>query len=94
MKQLGGMDASFLYLETAETPMHIGGLSLFELPEGYDGNFYEAAIKQTSRAVSKTKQAIATQMKKGLAAQTKKAGSTAKAVTVRARTRSRNEVSK
>ena len=72
MKQLGGVDASFLYLETAETPMHIGSLSLFELPEGYDGNFYEDF---------------------GLAAQTKKAGSTAKVMTVRARSRSRNEVS-
>lgn len=41
MKQLGGIDASFLYMETAETPMHVGGLTLFELPEGYEGVFYE-----------------------------------------------------
>ncbi|HEU0200509.1 MAG TPA: wax ester/triacylglycerol synthase family O-acyltransferase [Burkholderiaceae bacterium] len=41
MKQLGAMDASFLYLETPETPMHVGGLSLFELPPGYAGDFYE-----------------------------------------------------
>lgn len=41
MKQLGGIDASFLYMETAETPMHVGGLTLFELPEGYQGVFYE-----------------------------------------------------
>ena len=41
MDQLSGMDASFLHLETPETPMHVGSLMLFELPEGYDGAYYE-----------------------------------------------------
>jgi WS/DGAT/MGAT family acyltransferase len=41
MKHLSGLDATFLYLETPETPMHIGGLHLFEMPEGYTGDFYE-----------------------------------------------------
>jgi len=41
MDQLSGMDASFLHLETPETPMHVGSLMLFELPEGYDGDYYE-----------------------------------------------------
>lgn len=41
MRQLGGMDASFLYMETPETPMHVGGVYLFDLPRGYDGDFYE-----------------------------------------------------
>ena len=31
-QQLSGIDASFLYLETAETPMHVAGLTYFELP--------------------------------------------------------------
>src|SRR5437899_628114 len=35
MDQLSSMDASFLHLETPETPMHVGSLMLFELPEGY-----------------------------------------------------------
>lgn len=39
MRQLSGLDASFLYLETAEMPMHVGALHLFELPPGYDGDF-------------------------------------------------------
>jgi len=39
MKQLSGLDASFLYLETAEMPMHVGALHLFELPRQYRGNF-------------------------------------------------------
>ncbi len=39
MKQLSGLDASFLYLETAEMPMHVGALHQFELPASYRGNF-------------------------------------------------------
>jgi WS/DGAT/MGAT family acyltransferase len=39
MKQLSGLDASFLYLETPEMPMHVGALHLFELPTGYKGRF-------------------------------------------------------
>jgi WS/DGAT/MGAT family acyltransferase len=39
MKQLSGLDASFLYLETAEMPMHVGALNVYELPAGYKGRF-------------------------------------------------------
>lgn len=39
MKQLSGLDASFLYLETAEMPMHVGALHQFELPRSYRGDF-------------------------------------------------------
>jgi diacylglycerol O-acyltransferase len=39
MKQLSGLDASFLYLETAEMPMHVGALHQFELPANYRGDF-------------------------------------------------------
>lgn len=39
-KQLTEQDASYLYLETPETPQHVGGLSLVELPAGYAGDFY------------------------------------------------------
>lgn len=39
MRQLSGLDASFLYLETPQMPMHVGALHLFELPIGYDGDF-------------------------------------------------------
>ncbi|MBW8890816.1 MAG: hypothetical protein JF617_01085, partial [Burkholderiales bacterium] len=34
MKQLAGLDASFLYLETPQMPMHVGALHLLELPVG------------------------------------------------------------
>ena len=35
MNTLSGLDATFLYLETPETPMHVGSLHLYELPEGF-----------------------------------------------------------
>ena len=41
MARLKGIDASFLYFETAETPMHVAGLTLFELPDSYRGRFHQ-----------------------------------------------------
>ena len=40
MKTLSGVDGAFLHLETLETPMHVASLSLFELPPGYKGKFF------------------------------------------------------
>jgi diacylglycerol O-acyltransferase / wax synthase len=40
MQQLGALDALFLYLETPETPMHVGSLILFQKPKGHRGSFY------------------------------------------------------
>ncbi len=45
MKSLSGLDATFLYLETPETPMHVGSLNLYELPKGYKGSFHKAVQK-------------------------------------------------
>ena len=39
MQQLSGLDASFLHLETAEMPMHVGALSVYELPREHRGDF-------------------------------------------------------
>lgn len=41
MKQLGGIDASFLYMETPETPMHVAGLTLYEPPADFSGSFFD-----------------------------------------------------
>jgi diacylglycerol O-acyltransferase len=41
MDHLSGLDAAFLHLESPETPMHIGGLSILELPADYEGDFME-----------------------------------------------------
>ncbi|MEL6744103.1 MAG: wax ester/triacylglycerol synthase family O-acyltransferase [Pseudomonadota bacterium] len=40
MKQLSGIDATFLYMESEATPMHVAGLTLYELPEGFEGSFH------------------------------------------------------
>lgn len=40
LQQLGAIDANFLYMETPETPMHVGGLYLYELPPDYTGDYY------------------------------------------------------
>lgn len=41
MDHLSGSDAAFLHLESPETPMHVGGLSILELPADYSGDFME-----------------------------------------------------
>ncbi|MEE9375358.1 MAG: wax ester/triacylglycerol synthase family O-acyltransferase [Rhizobiaceae bacterium] len=41
MKQLSGIDASFLYMESEETPMHVAGFTIYDLPEGFKGSFHE-----------------------------------------------------
>ncbi|HMC16824.1 MAG TPA: wax ester/triacylglycerol synthase family O-acyltransferase [Albitalea sp.] len=41
MEHLSSMDASFLHFETPETPMHVGSLMLFDLPESYEGDYCE-----------------------------------------------------
>ncbi len=39
MDHLTGLDAAFLHVETPETPMHVGGLSILELAPDYAGDF-------------------------------------------------------
>lgn len=39
---MNGLDALFLYLESPETPMHVGSMHLFEPPEGFIGDFAAA----------------------------------------------------
>jgi diacylglycerol O-acyltransferase len=41
MDHLSGLDATFLYFETPEMPMHVGSVHLFDLPPGYQGDFYD-----------------------------------------------------
>ena len=49
MKTLSGLDATFLYLETPETPMHVGSLNLYELPKGFKGSFTKAVREHIGR---------------------------------------------
>jgi diacylglycerol O-acyltransferase / wax synthase len=39
--QLSSLDASFLHLETPETPMHVGSLMLLDKPEDYRGDYFD-----------------------------------------------------
>ncbi len=48
MKQLSGLDATFLFLETPEMPMHVGALHVFELPAGYKGKFITSLRKHVA----------------------------------------------
>ncbi len=41
MQQLSGLDATFLYFETEQTPMHVAGLTLYDLPEDFEGSVSE-----------------------------------------------------
>jgi diacylglycerol O-acyltransferase / wax synthase len=45
MNRLSGLDATFLHLESPETPMHVGALHIFELPKGFKGKFVAALRK-------------------------------------------------
>ena len=50
MHHLSGLDASFLYLETPEQPMHVGGLNIYELPADYDGTSSTSCVPTSARA--------------------------------------------
>jgi len=41
MNTLSGLDALFLYLETPQTPMHIGSFCLYALPSGFEGSWHQ-----------------------------------------------------
>ena len=49
MKHLSVVDGAFLHLESAEMPMHVGSLHLFEPPAGYAGNWYEGVKAHVAR---------------------------------------------
>jgi len=52
MKSLSGLDGAFLHLETADTPMHVASLHLFDLPPGYRSDFYTAIKRQMRRRLN------------------------------------------
>jgi diacylglycerol O-acyltransferase len=46
LKQLSGLDAAFLYMETASSFGHVNSLSIYERPDNQDFNPFEAARAQ------------------------------------------------
>ncbi len=51
LKHLSGLDATFLYLETPQTPMHVGSLHLYELPTGFKGSFHAQVVKHLAKRI-------------------------------------------
>ncbi len=49
MKSLTGLDATFLYLETPEMPMHVGSFNLCALPAGFKGSFHKAVVAHIAK---------------------------------------------
>ncbi|HEV7578469.1 MAG TPA: wax ester/triacylglycerol synthase family O-acyltransferase [Caldimonas sp.] len=50
MKHLSIVDGAFLHMESAEMPMHVGSLNLFDPPAGYAGEgFYEQVKAHVAR---------------------------------------------
>ena len=49
MTSLTGLDATFLYLETPEMPMHVGSFNLCELPAGFKGSFHKEVTQHIGK---------------------------------------------
>lgn len=45
-RKLNAMDLAFLSLEKQTTPVNVGSLSIFETPQGYEGNFARDVIQK------------------------------------------------
>ena len=58
--RLSALDASFLYLEEARTPMHVGGVSIFRRPKaGFDYERLVELIEQRIALVPRYRQKVA-----------------------------------
>jgi WS/DGAT/MGAT family acyltransferase len=49
MNTLSGLDASFLYLESPEMPMHVGSFCLYEMPASLKGNWHQAVYTHIAK---------------------------------------------
>jgi WS/DGAT/MGAT family acyltransferase len=57
--RLSALDVSFLYLETPTTPMHVGGVAVFEPPaEGFDYERYVRLIRERLSLVPRFRQKV------------------------------------
>ncbi len=52
MKKLSPMDASWLYVESRETPMQVGNLSIFSLPKDAGENFVQELVDRARASTS------------------------------------------
>jgi WS/DGAT/MGAT family acyltransferase len=56
--RLSALDASFLYLEEAATPMHVGGVGVFQAAEGFDYDRLVALVRERITLVPRYRQRI------------------------------------
>ncbi|MBW0113353.1 wax ester/triacylglycerol synthase family O-acyltransferase, partial [Pseudonocardia sp. KRD-182] len=57
--RLSPLDASFLYLEQPTTPMHVGGVSIFERPpSGFDYDALVDLVEQRIALVPRYRQKV------------------------------------
>ncbi|WP_374203799.1 wax ester/triacylglycerol synthase domain-containing protein, partial [Pseudonocardia sp. ICBG601] len=57
--RLSALDASFLYLEEATTPMHVGGVAVFDRPDdGFDYDRLVELIEQRIALVPRYRQKV------------------------------------
>jgi diacylglycerol O-acyltransferase / wax synthase len=51
MRQLSGLDAGFLYIESEQAPMHVGSLTLYQRPSEADGSFAHTVLAHVQSRV-------------------------------------------
>jgi len=57
--RLSALDTSFLYLEEPTTPMHVGGLAIFQIPEtGFDSSQLVALVEKRLGLVPRYRQVV------------------------------------
>ncbi|MDA8965670.1 wax ester/triacylglycerol synthase family O-acyltransferase [Pseudomonadales bacterium] len=66
MKRLSFLDTAFLLSESRETPMHVGGVNLFTLPEGVDEQEFLHGLADGLRSANEFQRPFADRLKTGL----------------------------
>jgi len=56
MRRIDLNDAAFLYVESRETPMHVGGINLFDFPEGADEQQFMRRLSDAYHATTDLRQ--------------------------------------
>ncbi len=67
MKRLSFLDTAFLLAERRETPMHVGGLHLFSLPEGVDEQEFLHGLAENLKSAKRLQQPFGDRLKFGRA---------------------------
>jgi diacylglycerol O-acyltransferase len=65
MKKLSFLDKAFLTTETRDTPMHVGGLSLFTLPDGGDETAFVHGLAEVLRSTEEYQSPYGEHLKTG-----------------------------